>query len=279
MIKQLYTLFQALSLDVVAGTVICSIAISRYYDTQNCYPAFVCMAAAVWLIYTTDHLLDAERTVGKPASFRHQFHKQYQKPLIVVAVLIALAGTAVAYYLPPTILYNGLLGVLFTAVYFLLLKKKWFWQKEICVTTGFTWGIMLAPLSLHQGHLSWVQLVVIPQVFMLVLADLLIFSWFDILKDQQDGHPSMVIRWGIKRSEKIIQLIIFCGIVVSILTMLLSGNQATILMQGIFLLMFVLLLFIFKQAPLFRQNDLYRVIGDGIFYLPFLFMLYTSVSK
>ncbi|MHB8261401.1 MAG: UbiA family prenyltransferase [Bacteroidia bacterium] len=281
--KQVYTLFQALSLDVVAGTVICSAAIGRYYQIEMPIQALVCLAIAVWLIYTIDHLLDAEKIIGKPASFRHQVHKLYKKQLVVVAVLVGLMGAVVAFYLPLIILINGLFGVLFTLVYFLLLKKKWFWQKEICVAIGFTWGIVLAPLCLHQGYLSWVQVLIIPQVLMLAFANLLIFSWFEIVNDQQDGHPSMAIHLGIKRSEGLIQFIILCGIVVCILTMLspllwrgAGGEaQATLLMQGILLLMFVLLLFIFKRANYFRQNDLYRVIGDGIFCIPVLFMLYV----
>ena len=271
-----YKLFQALSFDIVAGAVICSAAISHYYRVPLCYNALACLAIAVWLIYTLDHLLDAQKIIGIPAAFRHQFHKQYKKPLAVYAVLFTILGAISACYLPSVILYNGLVGVLLMFVYFLLLQKNTFWQKEICSAMGYTWGILLAPICLHQGALSMLQLLLIPKIFLVVFANLLIFSWFDILKDQQDGHKSMVIHWGIKRAERIILGIIGIEILLVILTLFLHPQPATFIMQSLLLLMLGLLWFIFKNHSLFRKNDVYRVIGDGIFFIPILFILYAK---
>ena len=235
------------------------------------------MAIAVWLIYTFDHLLDARKISGIPSSFRHQFHQQYQKPLVVIAFILLLVGSIMAFYLPHIIFYNGLLGVLFTGMYFLVLQKTSFWQKEICIAIGYTWGVFVAPVSLYQGHLNLSQWLLIPQVFLVVFANLLIFSWFDVVNDKRDGHKSMVIYWGLARSEKIIQWIIGLGISLGFIIFFFHRTESTIVMQVLRLLMFCILLLIYKQHQLFRANDLYRVIGDGIFYLPALFILYAHL--
>lgn len=285
-ISNLYKVFQALSLDIVLGAVIFSYAISLYFQSPVSCSALACLAIAIWLIYTADHLLDAQKTIDKPATFRHQFHKQYRKPLVVTAVLLLLTGAVIAYFLPKIVLYNGLVGVLMTLVYFLLLQNKSFWQKEVCIAIGYTWGVCLAPVCINLGYLSSVQLLLIPQVFLLVFANLLIFSWFDFSNDTQDGHPSMVIHWGIKRAEKIIRLVLFAGFLLSIFNALSpllwrgAGGEALtkLLMQPLLLLMFGLLWLIFTQHQFFRKNDLYRIIGDGIFFIPSLFIIYAKTN-
>jgi hypothetical protein len=286
-ISNLYKIFQALSLDIVLGAVIFSYAISLYFLSPVSYSALVCLSIAVWLIYTIDHLLDAKKTIGKPSTFRHQFHKQYRKPLVVMAVLLLMTGVVIAYFLPRIVLYNGLVGMLLTGIYFLLLQRNSFWQKEVCIATGYTWGICLAPVCIHWGQLSLVQLVLIPQVFLLVFANLLIFSWFDISNDKQDGHKSMAIHWGEKQARTVITLIIIAGVLLSIFTMLppffgknaplsFGEGQGVRPMEAILLLMFGILWLIFKNNHFFRKNDAYRIIGDGIFFIPVLFIVYAK---
>jgi 4-hydroxybenzoate polyprenyltransferase len=285
-ISNFYKIFQALSLDIVLGAVMFSYAISLYFQSPVSYSALTCLAIAVWLIYTIDHLLDAKKTGNASAAFRHRFHQQYKKPITVFVVLLVVAGMAIACVLPRIILYNGLTGVLLTVIYFMLLQNKWFWQKEICIATGYTWGICLAPVCINWGQLSVVQLLFIPQVFLLVFANLLIFSWFDMSNDKQDGHQSMVIRWGEKRARIGIILIIIAGVLLSLFTMLtpffgensplsFGEGQGVRLMEATLLLMFGTLWLIFKHHTFFRKNDMYRVIGDGIFFIPVLFILYA----
>ena len=284
-LNQMYRVFQALSLDIVLGAVIFSYAISLYFQSPVSYSALACLAIAIWLIYTTDHLLDAKKAIDKPATFRHQFHKQFRKPLVVTAVLLLMTGVVIAYFLPGIVLYNGLIGMLLTGIYFLLLQRNSFWQKEVCIATGYTWGICLAPVCINWGQLSVVQLLLIPQVFLLVFANLLIFSWFDISNDKQDGHQSMVIHLG-EKSRIVILLIIITGVLLSLFTMVfpfLGGSSplsfgeglGVRLMEAILLLMFGILWLIFKNHHFFRKNDAYRIIGDGIFFIPTLFILYA----
>lgn len=286
-ISNLYKIFQALSLDIVLGAVLFSYAISLYFLSPVSYSALACLSIAVWLIYTIDHLLDAKKTIGKPSTFRHQFHKQYRKPLVVTAVLLLMTGVVIAYFLPRIVLYNGLVGMLLTGIYFLLLQRNSFWQKEVCIATGYTWGICLAPVCINWGRLSLVQLVLIPQVFLLVFANLLIFSWFDISNDKQDGHKSMAIHWGEKQARTVITLIIIAGVLLSIFTMLppffdknaplsFGEGQGVRPMEAILLLMFGILWLIFKNNHFFRKNEAYRIIGDGIFFIPVLFIVYAK---
>ncbi|MEO8760594.1 MAG: hypothetical protein ABI448_06880, partial [Bacteroidia bacterium] len=85
-----YKIFQALSLDVVAGAAVFSLAISKYYQVKISWSALICQSIAIWLIYTFDHLLDAKKTAGDPSTYRHQFHKKNKKTLLTASAVLSI---------------------------------------------------------------------------------------------------------------------------------------------------------------------------------------------
>ena len=274
-----YRTFQALSLDVVIGAIVFSLAIGRYYNVQIPLKVLVCLSIAIWLIYTFDHILDARRINHSASTYRHQFHKKYQNSLIVFSSFLLIIGIINAFYLPASIFYSGLAAMFFSSVYFWVLQKETLWAKEICVALIYTIGIFLAPVGFSFDNTHSTQFLLIPQVFLLVLSNLLIFSWFDISKDKKDGHSSTIIHFGIKKSEAIIKTVLITGLVVSLITFLSGFTESVFIMQIIILLMFTVLILIFKYDSRFRQNDFYRAIGDGIFFIPILYLVYAEIRQ
>jgi len=272
-----YKLFQALSLDVVTGAVIFSLAIGAYYNVHISWRILLCLSIATWIIYTLDHLLDTRKIKEKALTYRHQFHGKYKKQLFVVLLIVLIIGIVNIYYLPKNILIAGLIGTLFSLIYFLLLQKTSFWAKELYIAMVYTFGLFIGSVCVLYQHIQPVQWLLIPQVFLLVFSNLLLFSWFDFSNDKQSGYPSMVIHLGIQKTEKIITFILTTGVIVCIAIIFFNAtNEATLVIQIILLLMYSLLILLFKKDKLFRKNDLYRVIGDGIFFIPLFFLLYAK---
>ncbi len=274
-----YKIVQALSLDIVIGAVVFSLAIGRYYGVEIPLRIIICLSIAIWIIYTVDHLLDAKKIKGQPSSYRHQFHQKYRQPLTIIAFLLSIIGIVNVVYLPAAFIGVGLIGIFFSLIYFFLLQKKSFWAKEFYIAIVYTFGIFLAPILLSQQYIQPVKWLLIPQVFLLVFSNLLIFSWFDFLKDKNDGYPSMIIHWGITNAEKKINLILAIGVIFNMSVIFFAFNEATFVIQLLLILMYVLLIMLFKHDSLFRKNDLYRIIGDGIFFIPLFFLIYASIRQ
>src|SRR6476659_9916470 len=89
-LSRYYKLANILSLDVVAGAVICSIFFSQVFNTVIRVSGIISLALSVWIIYTVDHLLDARRITRQASTVRHRFHQKNQKILYSVLLLAFL---------------------------------------------------------------------------------------------------------------------------------------------------------------------------------------------
>lgn len=276
MFIKIYKWIQAVSLDVVIGSGLLSLAIARYYQVKLPLSVVTSLMISVWLIYTYDHLTDAGKIGKEAASIRHRFHQQHQKLLKVIFLLFALLGLVVVFLLPPVVIKNGLICATIVLLYFLLLKIPAFWFKELLIAACYTLGVFLGPLSLSQGPLNHFQLLLIPQVLLLALANLIIFSCFDYKQDQQDGHSSLATYLGLAYSRKIGLSILIIGLLVSSVMLLQGDMLLTQEIQLLILLMNLLLLMLLLKEDYFRQHDLYRMIGDGIFFIPSLILFYAG---
>lgn len=268
-----YKKIQALSLDIVGGALIFSLSIAKYYKVHIPLSVLLCLSISIWLIYTFDHLVDAQKIKGDILTYRHQYHKKNKGPLILLSILLFVVGVLSACRLPLSVLRMGLLTVLFVGIYFIVLHKTSFWSKEIFIACLYTLGIFIAPVSFCTDDLNTVQLMLMPEVFLLVLSNLLMFSWFDFAKDKKSGFPSIVTKLGQAKAEKIIKVLLTTGMLYCVAMLLIYFDKPTALMQSVLLCMYGFLAFIFKYDHLFRPNDSYRVIGDGIFFIPVLILL------
>lgn len=262
-----YKYFRWLSLDVVMGAIFFLIYLDEFYKVNIPLAVYFALGAATWLIYTTDHLIDA-RTMADPSSPRHRFHKKHFRLLVLVAGLVlALALINIA-ILPEAVIRNG--ALLSAGCVGYLLVVFWFraiWFKEILVAFAYAAGVFLAPLTL-QETISFFDLLVVFQLVLIAFINLIIFSYYDLKQDQRDGFGSMVIRLGITKSGRLIHICCVLSILISVGAFMVTGTQIGVL----YLLMSVILytLFLLPQAS---QNERFRTIGDGVFYLPAIFIL------
>lgn len=263
-----------MSLDVVLGSGLLNLAIAKYYGVNLPFTAVAGLMIAVWLIYTYDHLSDAKKVDKAAATYRHRFHQQHYKSLTIALLLMMAFGVGVLFFLPLMVLKWGVMCAAIVAFYFVLLKLRAFWFKELLIAICYTIGVFLAPLSLSGAPLTTFQLLLTLQILLLALANLIIFSCFDYESDQQDGHYSLAIHIGLARSRVAAISLVGVGLAMCVLLFFSAKLMITQEVQLLIFIMNLLLLLILLKERKFRQHDLYRIIGDGVFFIPALILLY-----
>ena len=106
--------------------------------------------------------------------------------------------------------------------------------------------------------------------FFLAVTNVLIFSVYDEVEDRRDGHNSIVMRFGSSNVLLITKLCWGIGVVLSVSNNWLSAVDYLTL----FMMYGVLGVVIFARSKL-KFDDRYRVLGDGIFMIPIIPLLYS----
>lgn len=259
---------QSLSLDITAGAVINSLFIAQVFGVNLSIPVLMGLAIAIWLIYTVDHLMDARKTKGKADNPRHAFHQKHKILLMIMAGLAFVAGLINTFYLPVrTVCFGGVLAGL-SGLYFLYLQKpKCAKGKALFAAFVYTAGVVAGPGSLVSG-LELGQLFPVLQIMLLAYANLLLISLYEIAMDKRDQKVSAATDKGEKRVSRQVWWL-------TIMVCLLAAAACTVqpqqlLNQGLMALMATVLIALLKFKRYFRSCQLYRVLADGIFFLPLM---------
>tara|TARA_Y100001949_G_C15847304_1_gene268992 strand:+ start:25 stop:663 length:639 start_codon:yes stop_codon:yes gene_type:complete len=206
-------------------------------------------------------------SIENPSSDRHTFHKRYFKWLISAGGLVLVLALVNVYFLDIDIIRNGAILSACSVSYLLLVYFiRKLWVKEILVALVYSVGIYLAPMS-KIDSVTYLDILLILQLSGVAFLNLLIFSFYDRKSDLEDGFNSLVLRLGDHRSRI---LIIVTALLVLLCCVTLGLNEP---IQLLYTLMDLILFLIFLLPTFFTQSTLYRVIGDGIFYLPGFFLL------
>lgn len=246
---------------------------------------------AVWVIYTSDHLLDAWILKEKCVAPRHLFHYQYFTPIF----LIWLLGSFVCifllpFWMPPIFLYFGLIMGGISCLHFLLVKfiqneQSIFFLKEWGVGSIYFLGVAIPPfllkLQFYQTLFPGTYLT-IQQIFMdlgiekmvflciffdLIMMNILLFAYFEAEQDAQEEQSSWTQAIG-KQSTK--NLIFGLGIFNLLLLFSLSFYDISSIRTFIVLgLMNIFMLIPLLFPNYWVQKERYRTLGDTLFLLPF----------
>ncbi len=261
---------QNLSLDITLGSVISSMFLARVMHVEVTGSMMLGLAVAIWLIYTFDHLRDAYKAPGQATNPRHAFHQKYFKPIVGIAILIFLLGLYNLQFLPRPTIEIGLLLVVLSGLYFiyLMLAKKAI-NKELFAATVYVAGIATAPLS-QVGSFEIEWLLVLMVLWILAYGNLLIIPLYEVALDEKDNQESIVTRLGVKKVRSVlIWLLILCTALIQYYGYESGNMQAYVIM----LLMVFTLIVLLVRPRYFRQFQLYRILSDGIFFLPGILLL------
>lgn len=263
-------LVQNLSLDITAGALITSAFLARLMEVEISASMMLGLAIAIWLIYTFDHLRDAYKSKDQASNPRHAFHQRHFKALVIAGSVAFIAGLYNLQFLPWATIEIGLVLVSLSALYFVyLVLAKRAVNKELFAATVYVAGVATAPLS-QVEQVSAAVLLVLMICWILAYCNLLIIPLFEVKLDISDEQESVVTRLGLRK----VRMLLVALLILSMLLIQLFGLEGGYA-SAYFILtsMSFTLVVLLARPALFRKYQLYRILSDGIFFLPALIWL------
>ncbi|WP_462253086.1 UbiA prenyltransferase family protein [Ekhidna sp.] len=253
-----YRFIQILSIDIVIGVVVLLRFFCAHFEIRVDWQVYALLACSVWLIYTADHIRDAEKAKMTNRS-RYLFHHKFKRPLIASSIVVIILMLALIFYIPSIILISGIILAAFSFIYLLVQHQLSIWLcKEFYVAIVYSIGILMVP-TLLSGKAEWSYLILL---FLLTFTNLVIFSWYEKDQDERDGFMSLATRLSHDGIEKLMLILVSFGFGISIL----NFNEIHLF----FLISFGLYAMMILKPQSLRKNQLYRTIGDGVFLLPII---------
>ncbi len=270
MLLKFYRYCNLLSLDVAIGACICSVYLSRLMLVNIPWLSILVLGLTVWLIYTFDHLQDAKKINDVANTERHKFHQKNFSSLTIISALVLVLIAILIFYLPVTTVVMGAALACFVVAYFIILHFLGLnssYHKEILIAIIYASGIFLAPMSIYDGAIELVTILIFGQFVNLALINLLIFSWLERDKDRVNGFPSLVNIVGGHWSKRLIIMLIGLQLALSLFMVIRFGIVDVSL---IIVTMTAILGGIAFFSEYFYQNERYRLIGDFVFLIPII---------
>ncbi|MDW3208810.1 MAG: UbiA family prenyltransferase [Reichenbachiella sp.] len=272
--KSILSVLRWLSLDVVTGGVIFSLAIGKVVNADLHWSIPTALGCCIWLIYTLDHLIDGNSSERDPSMKRHAFHKKFRKPIFIVFVLVACFGLRILSFLPYQTLILGCVLLGLVGLYFLSIWLfKIYFAKEIFIAVLYSCGVFLGSFSL-KPDMDLVIYLLFMQTVLMASINLLLFSFYEVAHDTQDGHQSWATHFGVvKTLNHLLLLLVLLGLSIgSVFFFSLSLNQ--FLLTTIFIVMSLILAAIYFAPQWFKKNERFRWVGDLVFLFPGLIFLF-----
>ncbi|MBL3657738.1 hypothetical protein [Fulvivirga sediminis] len=270
----LYEYFNLLSLDVAFGAVSCALFVAEVLGVNLPWCIVLILGLTVWLIYTFDHLVDARGLKHMAGTRRHRFHQKHYKVLTFLCASILIANSVLVFYLPKeTVILGVTIGCL-VMVYFLLLhflKLKPVYHKELMIAVLYSAGVMVGPVSLYKGVLDMQVAVIFIQFVMIALSNLVIFSLYEKNSDIRDSFPSIVQHVDERKLTIMLKSFLIFQLVLAAFIALFSSLRN--FEYTLICMLLVLSSLCFFKSNLFL-NEKYRWVGDAVFLLPFVTILY-----
>ncbi|MCE7864948.1 MAG: hypothetical protein DYG99_15525 [Bacteroidetes bacterium CHB5] len=254
-----YRLINLLNLDVAAGAVIAALFFSKLLHAPVRLYGIAILGLTVWIIYTSDRLIDVRHLSGPALSLRHKFHQQHQAVLKIAVIVAVVVVCALLVFIRPSVLLGGLILAPLTALYLMLQKKLPI--KELAVAVMYSVGVLL-PAWPGSWSLLIQEAGLIVQFFFIALANLILFAWFEADIDRGMGQHSLATRLDKRWVTRGLLLLIGGGVGFSFIYGFFNTSG------WIFFSMWLCLAGIFRFHTYFRKSERYRLWGDAIFYLP-----------
>jgi hypothetical protein len=265
-----YWFINTLSIDIAIGAVISAAFFAKVLQVDLTYQAFVALGLTVWIIYTTDHLLDARKLKENALTIRHKFHQRNFKYLFVLVMIMSVADMVMITYIRKPVFVWGIVLAAVVIIY-LIMQHFLLFLKEIFAAILYSSGVIMPALVQVKSVPSHFVILLMVEFFVVVFMNLLLFSWFDRHIDFKQNSHSFVVIVGGKATEILLTILAFFNIGVGGFLILSSCSMSV--PSLIILSMTALLVFIFLFQNYFAVHDRYRFLGDAIFLLPAIYLM------
>jgi 4-hydroxybenzoate polyprenyltransferase len=235
---------------------------------------WVVLPMAVWVIYSTDHILDSFKKKNESVILRHKYYFENKITLITITILLGITAIILSLLYPELLIFKaGAILSMIIVLYFITINifdKKINIPKEFVIAFVYTSGIFMAPIIWFGTLPSFTVLFIMCCIFLLAWAEGIMISWFDFDNDIKDGHNSFTVMFG-KQKTRYFLLLLHITIELAILTLLfLAFNLTLLYILLIILIMNLLLALVIMFPNSFLSTNYHRFIGEGVFLLPAL---------
>lgn len=264
--------FRLISADIVLGAIGGLYFAARVFHHEPSVYFYITLASAVWVVYIADHIFDGIRT--KTNSTDYIFHYKNRKILISAGVILVLISACFAlFYLEDELIIFGIstfiLVLLYLALNYFFRNKQRFFPKELLIALIYTWGIF-GGVILITGEINLVQLLMVFNFFLVVMANVLLFSYTDMEQNKQENYTIISTRLGTGKARKLILLIIL----ISIVTCFITGFLFSTWEESLILILMNLTLLILLLVPALLHSKFSGLISDAVFIYPLLLWLF-----
>ena len=281
-VERAYAAVRLVSVDV-AGAALGGGVMAAHVLRAAPRPAFyVLLPAAVWAVYTLDHLIDARRMGPTAATPRHRFHGRHATALWAALVPVALACGAVG------LVDLSWLGIGFGAAMVALVglhelivklagnRASPLLVKELgvgVIFTAGTWGLPAIVRWVAAGPPPWPAAVLVGQYALLAGVNLIEFSLFEARRDAAAGQTSFVRGVGRPAAARVAAALLLAQLPAAAL--IFTADPVDRWAEALLLAMAAGLAAILRFPRGFVRHERYRTVGDGVFLLPLLMALAT----
>lgn len=274
-LNHIYKILQYLSVDVAIGSIGSSILAVKVFEVRLPISYWLILPVCVWIIYTSDHLLDALKVKNQAEMGRHYYHFIHRKTIsILLGITVIISTILIFQHLDKeTIFYGFSLGFLVMAyllVNHYLSETFRFFPRECIIAFGYmagTWGV---PFLSKYPLITKAQYLFLISYFLIILSIPLLYSIYENKSDMVNGFVSFSTVYGIKITEYSISIILALSVFLSTYSFVLIHKYCYFLLLAMALTLFGVL--IFRKNLFF--NEKYRTISESLNFLPFILLLY-----
>lgn len=277
-ISRLYHKLRILSFDIVLGALSGGVMAVKVLDVQPRIIWWPVLALAVWIIYTADHLIDANKLKTGASSGRRYFYYKYFCLIVIIEIVLLIITASLSFlFFDKKIIYFGVAMGIFVTVYLLLVQikgsEKQVWlQKELIVAIVYTVGIWAEPF-IESNKIELAGILIVFLFFISVWADILLIAFFEYEHDKQDRFISLPIIIGKKSSMVLIKVLFVFSMFIALFVLFLNQDRNIMFAALILLIMDMVLLISLKYQRYLIENERYRIMAESVFLLPAVMLL------
>jgi len=262
-----------LSLSFTISSSICAYVISKVLLVPLSWHHYVFLSLTVWLIYTFDHLMDAAKP-GASEIIRYKFHKKYFSQIrIAIAVILCLLASLLI-LLPWQTILSGVFVLAICLGYFVLIRKNLLVKRKkekfaaFCISMGVVGMVVFVSLPIFEIG----SVFIFAAFYLLCLQNLYLFSYFEKGNDKRLGFETEVSNWTKDEFDSSMKGLFVLCFIVSVF--ILQFGERFFSLFLVFMLMQTVLFVLWNRSQDFQKNERYRFIGDAIFFLPLIALLF-----
>ncbi|TGL95130.1 hypothetical protein EHQ76_17255 [Leptospira barantonii] len=265
--KRIFYYWNVLSVDIVCGSVASAWFASFILHTKMRIAFWFLLPAAVWVIYSADHLVDGWKLREKSENQRHTFHYKNRIFLSIATLLTAIVCFVCGIlFLREWVWIVALIigSFVFLHVVFAYLQVSFFW-KECSVAILYTAGVWFGPILLTENTFAetWIPCSLF---FIAALCNSFVNSYMEREIDRKENAESILKRISPNTLKKSVYTLVAIGMGLNLFWI--GKNQGSILPEFLFLSLGYWIptqILLFENS--FQKHQLYRIFGEGYFLL------------